>query len=382
MQTSMDLAGVIRNELLTAIDSAPVLGPKDLYVESLLDKMFLNYDWAKTFSSPVAIVYDEIVTSEILLILHQWLRRQCANIENIYLITTHHSGVKLWWDQWCECFHEKSFNIVETFFTNAAASEKYFKNIDFDRLMTSEFYRLHKTVNKLFSFYGGTYSSMEREFLTLKMLEFYNVAEIDFFAQFSSKKEILDYTENITYFLNQNEIDNISRLYDQYVSDRKLNFNCHLLRNKDEAIDFSGLQWSIDKNCWATVIRETVNSDLFSTITEKTLRACLHHTVLIPIGFYSVRDLEALGFWFPHDIVDYSYQSEPLFAKRIDKLVNTLHTINKHYSAAQLEQYYVDNLHQFQYNVQLVHNYVRQKSKIKKENSLEYYKTLKGIFNA
>jgi hypothetical protein len=37
------------------------------------------------------------------------------------------------------------------------------------------------------------------------MLKFHNCASIDFFAQFSSKKTLLDYSENITYYLNQKE---------------------------------------------------------------------------------------------------------------------------------------------------------------------------------
>lgn len=359
MQPNLAVAGVIRAELLVAVASAPVLEPKDSYVKATLDKLFCHYDWTGTFSSPTIILYDEVITSEILVILHKWLRSKSSNIENIYLVTTCNSGICQWWKQWCNCFNEKSFNVVELFFTDSLYFKNYFKDVT--QCPDLNFYTNNKKIVKLFSFYGGTYSSSEREFLTLSMLKFHNCASIDFFAQFSSKKTLLDYSENITYYLNQKEIDALSDLYDQYVKDGCFLLNQQYVRQKNESVNFGGLQWELDKFSWATVIRETINTDCFSTVTEKTVRACIHHTVLIPIGVRSVSDLETLGFWFPHDIVDYSYQHNPIFASRINQLCNSLKKITETYSMGQLHQYYLDNIHLFQYNAQLVFDLYKSK---------------------
>ena len=358
MMQQLDTALVIKHELLQSVSNAPINDPKDLYVKQTLDKLFEQYDWTSTFSSPTFILYDEVITSEILIILHKWLRMKCASIENIFLITTHHTGISQWWKQWCDCFCEKSFNIIEFFFTRSANCEKHFRNTK--QHYDLDLYRNNKKITKLFSFYGGTFCTNERAFLTLSMLKFQDCASIDFFSQFPPKKTLIDYLENITFYLRQKEIDTISDLYDQYVTNRIFLLNAQYSRKINEPIDFCGLHWNIDKCSWSTVIRETYNSDCFSTITEKTLRACIYHTVLIPIGFNSVRDLSALGFWFPHDMIDYSYQSEPVFASRVDKLQNSLTKVVKNNSMHQLHQHYHDNIHLFQHNAQIVLDYVNK----------------------
>jgi hypothetical protein len=370
-------AGVIRSELSRSVTLAPMLSPKDMYVEQTLDKLFFNYDWTITFETPVAIIYDELVTSEILVILHKWLRKQCADIENIYLIVTHNAGISAWWEKWCDCFFDKSFKIVELFFNDSIMNPwNPGEDVKKYELKSLNFLKENKKILKLFSFYGGTYSTMERQYLVLKMLRFQNVAAIHFNSKFSSKKEILDYAENITYYNNQKEIDDLSECYDRCVGHKQMLPNSNLISSinyqKFLELQWSHLQWNIDKNSWATVIRETMNSDVFSTVTEKTLIACFHHTVMFPIGINSVLNLENLGFWFPHDIVDYSYQVEPIFVNRVAKMCNTLQEIINKYSMIQLEQYYFDNIQKFCYNAQLAHDYVATPSRLKK--FAKYYK--------
>jgi hypothetical protein len=369
-----ELAGVINDECLKALDSAPALVAKNLYVEQALDQLLGHYDWSVSFSTPVVLIYDELVTSEILIILHNWLRRKCADIENIQLIVTSHTGIAKWWKSWCQTNHEKSFQINELFFTISPSAKKYFKN--FTKLPELDFYRQNKKISKLFSFYGGTYSGLEKEYLILKILEFKNSASIDFFAKFSSKQEILDYAEHINYYKNQKEIDYISYAYDTYVQDCYLNYNQSLVRTKNEPIDFKSLQWTIDKICWASIVRETVNGDKFASLTEKTLRAYLHHNVVIPTGFNAVTDLEDLGFWFPHDIVDYSYQSEPLYANRINQMIQMLTHLNNTYSFDQLHNYYIDNLQKFQHNAILIQNYIDQQNNLNNNFNGNYYEKI------
>lgn len=365
------LAGIIRDQALAAVSSAPTVGPKDVYVEQCFDLLLNDYDWSISFSTPVAIIYDDVITSEILVILHRWLRRKCADVENIHLITTHHIGISDWWNSWCQINHEKSFQITELFFTAALAAKKYFKN--FIELPKIDFYKKNKKISKMFSFYGGTYATLEREYLILKMLEFKDSASIDFFAKFSPKNNILDYVEQITYYKNQKECDYISRAYNIHIDNYYLNSEQNISRVKDETINFNGYQWSIDKNCWASVIRETINDSQFCTLTEKTLRAFLHHTVVIPIGVNSVSNLENLGFWFPRDIIDYSYEREPIFSNRVNQISKMLTELINTYSYDQLENYYAKNLQKFQHNAALVYNYINQHSKLYEMPFKDYY---------
>jgi hypothetical protein len=194
------------------------------------------------------------------------------------------------------------------------------------------------------------------------MLEFSDIAEIDYIGQFSPKQQVLDYVEHLSYYKNQPEVEWISDTYDKFVNDTNaLDISVEFPgERKLDKLTFSGFQWEVDRHCWASVIRETINDDRYYSLTEKTLRAFLHHTVPIPIGFGGVASLEKLGFWFPRDIIDYSYQSQPLFSDRVNGIVSALRKISKDYSFAQLQDFYLDNLQNFQHNAELVYKYINK----------------------
>jgi hypothetical protein len=353
-----DYVGVIADELLECIKHAPMLQPKDLYIEEALENLFGNYNWSKSFSRTQILVYDEVLPSEILIALHKWLRKKCADIENVKLIITHHTGIQSWWRKWCQVHQERSFSIQEIFYTNRprliALSMKWINDPQ-SVLKDTDFYLKQKNILKLFSYYGGSYTTREREYALLRFLKFQSIANIDFLADLASLQEILDYTENITYYKNQKEIDQISETYKTL-----LNNNFSGLRIPEstavklEEINFLGFQWHTDRHCWASVIRETHISEKYSCVTEKTIRTFLHHCVAIPIGFQAVDDLEQLGFWFPHELIDYSYQYEDLFSNRISKLITTLDSLTL-IPLIELQKNYIDNIDKFQYNANLVY---------------------------
>lgn len=353
-----DYVGVVNNSLLSAFSQAPVNDSRDLYVEKTLEQLFENYDWSKSFNQQQILVYDEVLPVELLVIIHKWLRKKCADIENIQVITTHHTGVASWWDTWCKTNHEKSFSIREVFYTNRpliTPSMKLFYCDDNFLVRDNQFFLEQKNISKLFGYYGGSYSMLEREYLLLKLARFYQIADIDFLGTLSPIATILAYAENITYYKNQKDIDELADAYKKFTSNEisllsQKNSNAQV----NEKIDFDSLQWHTDRHCWATVIRETLVDNRFSCVTEKTIRAFLYHCVAIPLGYRAVADLEQLGFWFPHDIVDYSYQYEELFSVRVNKLTNMLDRLAL-LSMAELQKYYVDNIDKFQYNANLVY---------------------------
>ena len=364
-----DQVGVIKAELLEVLTNAPKHQPKDVWVEKRLDDMFGSYDWSRSFSRRQILVYDEVLPSEVLEILHKWLRRKCADIENILLVVTHHTGASDWWRDWCKTNNEKSFQLTETFFLTRPTATPSFKSFLSEKNTTKkdiDWYASQKNISKLLSYYGGTYSSLEREYLFLKLQCFdHLLAHVDFLGNLSPKQDILSYVENITYYKDQMEIDYISSAYDRLVNSGWLLRTPNVLEFANEDIDFAGLQWQTDRQCFVSVVRETINSDKFACVTEKTLRAFLHHCVVIPTGFNAVNGLEKLGFWFPHDFIDYSYQSTRLFADRVHGMMAVLDTLAQK-SFDVLQQYYLDNIKKFQYNSELVYDLASKKSTLQK----------------
>ena len=337
--------------------------PKDLYVEQVLENMFDCYDWSRSFHTRQILVYDEVLPSDLLIIIHKWLRRKCADIENISLVVTHHLGLCTWWKNWCDLNHEKSFSIKEILFTNSPNyNKKWFQNIP--PLPSIDWYKHNKLLSTLLSFYGGGYSKNDRIFLILKILEFADVAEIDYLGKFPPKQSILDYVESIFFFKNQKEIDNLTLVYDKHVRhDMTLHTASRFnhLKIHDEGINWNARQWEIDRHCWASVVRETSNDDFYTCVTEKTLRAFLHHVAVIPVGFRAVRELEKLGFWFPHDVVDYSYQDLKLFSDRVNGMIDSIRILSANWSFDQLNDFYLKHIDKFQHNAKLVFEYIALK---------------------
>ena len=362
---SWEYVGSIKHELLTAVADAPMMEPKDLYVERELENLFGHHDWSRSFSSTQVLIYDEVLPSEILIIIHKWLRRKCADIENITLVITHHLGVESWWKQWCDVNHQRSFQVKEYLFTNSPGYKKgWFGRLP--SLHAQEFYKDNKEISRLFSFYGNGRASgnvpNERIYATLKMIKFSDVAEIDFIGQFPDRQQIVDYVEHITYFKNQHDVDYIGSTYDGYVSSNELK---NLLtfdgkKTQNESMTFDGLQWEIDRHCWISVVRETIIDDVYPAVTEKTIRAFLHHMAVMPMAVNAVSELEKLGFWFPHDMIDYSYQTEPLFARRIQAIVDSLENVSNTYTYSQLQEYYTQHIDGFHHNTELIYRYINE----------------------
>ena len=109
-----NVIGTIYDELIKALSNAPEQDrDKGKYLSVVLEEIFKNVAWEESFNSPMTIICDEIVTSEILIILHQWLRTKCVDIENINVVLCNHCGVSRWWKQWCSVYHQRSFSITE-----------------------------------------------------------------------------------------------------------------------------------------------------------------------------------------------------------------------------------------------------------------------------
>ena len=348
------IAGIIRTQMIYAVRDAPAQQNKGLYIEQALELTFKNIDWANTFHTPHTIVIEETATSEHLMGMHNWLRRKCANIENITVVITGNTGVCDWWKSWCGVFREKSFRVIEWPFP--------YRTWNIDRgFAPSEIPTTigPKNLQYMFSCYGGSYSIVDRCYLILKLCKFYSSSVIDYLGKFCTKQELLDYVEWKSYYSNQNEIDAIDNLYDQHIINQEYSKpslpNLTIVKSKvNEAINWDGFQWAVDQKCFAAVVRETINDDVFPTVSEKTTRSFLHFCTVLPTGYNAVKDLETLGFWFPHDLIDYSYQSHASYIDRINGLCKNLEKLQTLLATGELQAYYDDNIEKYHHNALLV----------------------------
>lgn len=350
-----DIIGRIDTELLVTVASAPRLESKKPYVFQALDTKFKDIDFAITFGQKAAILYDEVLPSEILILIHAWLRTKSCNIQNIVLLTTHHSGTRHWWKEWCCFTGEKSFEVVELAYKNSRQARCYM----ITAMPDSNFFLTQKNIEYFFSFYGGGYATTERCYLTLRMLELNEYGFVDFIGKFLPRQEILDYAEHITYYTDQTEIELLATQYDRFIVDFKLQNNPLLFdagkKFQNEPL-YGNFQWNIDKHCFASVIRETLIDQQYSCITEKTLRTFLHHLVAIPTCYCAVEELESKGFWFPHDIFDYSYQNKKIYSERVSLMIAAIKNTTAQMSLSELNLYYHKNIDKFDNNAELAYN--------------------------
>jgi hypothetical protein len=358
------IVGKIYDELLQAITNAPLLDQnKSRYVSVVLEEIFKDVNWSESFEIPLVIICDEIITSEILIILHQWLRTKCADIENIVVVTCNHTGVHRWWKKWCDVYHQQSFSIIELSLGYSYSMNHPPIRYPLPPIPSANTIQSKKNILYYFNVYGGTYPTLERLYIVLRMLELRDYGVVEYLGELYDKQKILDYIENITYFKNQKEIDKVTALYDQYVINHRLlpqqlQFDITSNPTKNEPF-FSGHQLTVDNHCFANVVRETMNFEPYNTVTEKTLRSFLHHLAVIPTGYQAVADLEVQGFWFPHDVIDYGYQNQPDHSCRMTLIINAIQRMIDKFSINDLNQYYQENLKHFHHNTKLVYDIVQ-----------------------
>jgi hypothetical protein len=336
-------------------------------IHSALDRLFSTVDWSRSFDHPLAIIYDEVLKPEALIEWHWWLRTNCADIKNIYLFLTHSIGSRSWWDNWCQVHHQKSFVLVD-----ALPSPKWINRIIVNNpgLPTNTTHqqvcdKINST-NFYFSYFGGSGQPIQvnpaglvdpyvdRMYLTLEMLDYYQYALIDFASLPSNYANIEQYVEYITYFKDQDAVDRIKNQYYKFIANDQIKTRWQELGFAsndiyDPRFKFSGFEFQVNQQCFASVIRETLLDGCINTFTEKTCRPFFNYCMAIPTGYLAVEQLQQRGFWFPTDLIDYQYQYEQDFYQRIQLLKRSLTQLTKH-SIGTLKQYALDHVEQLHQN--------------------------------
>ena len=340
----------------------PVSFVNEESVKEKCDQYFGQYDWSRSFTRPQIIYYDERITADMLVAIHNWLRQRAGDITNIIIITTHVAGLADWWTQRCEIYHEKSFTIKEWPFIRTINWQSLFVDMV---LQDQAVVKTAKTDMKfLFSYYGGWTQKHDNAYLTLKMMDLFPVSLIDFVAKFQlTKQQMIDYSMFLTYFCDMAEEQHIQELYQEFITQDNTIVMHDILTNptypRIRAEKFAGseFQWDIDRRCFATVCRETDNTQPFGIVTEKTMRGFYHHMAVVPLGYKTVEYLEKYGFWFPQDIIDFSYQHEKGMLARMNKMIQSLKNFSEKYSMDQINEYYQLNFDKFRENAKLCVGY-------------------------
>ena len=117
----------------------------------------------------------------------------------------------------------------------------------------------------------------------------------------------------------------------------------------------SDFQNKINSTSFFQIVREATMSTPYTLITEKTIKCFLNFQITLPTsGVNSVANLEKLGFKFDHSLVDYSYQTEPVFSVRMFKILKLTEDFAKTHTLKNLEEYILDNREILWYN----YNYI------------------------
>ena len=340
------------NDILECLGSMPVLEHKVPLLAQEFARVMGQHDWSDSFHKPQVIYFEDIVTSEILMGLHRYLRTQCADITNVVVIVTSNLGVSDWWREWCRVFHERSFQVLDWPISHTFGWKlQYIPRTppDWHQLWQHKSHNLHR----LFSFYGGTYAKKSRCWMTLKLCHLAPYGYIDYVGTFCDQQGLVDYVENLTYFMDQAQVDLVRDAHTRWVTPQG-RFLANFEHSSDQVIErivHQGTQWKLDQQCFFSVARETEDEDCFATISEKTFRSLCHFMVPLHAGYQVSQHLERMGFWLPHDLVDFGYQSAPQFRDRVDSIVSILEDFSGR--MPELQRYFVQNQDKFMYNAQL-----------------------------
>jgi hypothetical protein len=325
------IIGTITSELADIVNSVDPLVHKEIYIHKFLNNRFKTV-LKESFKNKLILIYDECLPAEILLAIHSWFKNKCCNINNIILVTTHTIGADTWYYNYTQLMGEHNLKLIEA----PLMSDRYldrFRSIQYPFKKSD----LNKKLEFYFSFYGGSYGSLERDFLVTMFLNT-KLGYVDYMSGFATTNTEFDnYLEQQTGFLDRAYIDRLMQIKKTTIFDKKNQiFN--------ELFNKNGLQYQIDSQSACQIIRETVNNTPYSIITEKTIRNFIHHQIPIPIsGTNCVSNLELLGFKVDHNIIDYSYQNKSVFYDRLTEVCKQIYKLQEKNTLSELEDYINNN---------------------------------------
>lgn len=324
-------------------------------------------DWTSTFQKPLVLIFEDMLPHQSLVCIHHWLRSKSLDIENIIFLNNHQTGMAEWYERWKTLHHEPGFKILEWPFTQSTLCINYMHLPDFC-LPDGDWIKISRSgsIKKLFSFYGGRHHGfMDKFYAMLRCLEFNDSAVVDYASTWLSPEITEQYLEHVTDYKDQSTVERLMHVYhnhrtstnefynprlDPYLKAHQKPKDLHKHEYTMSTITYQDLQWQIDKECFLSVIRETLLDQPYGIITEKTYRAFLHYTFPVPLTYRSAECLESLGYRLPHDIIDYNYTNEPRFQTRIEDAIRQVEKIQKNMNYDDMNEYWDNNWSMLHHN--------------------------------
>jgi hypothetical protein len=319
----------------------------ELEVHNWINAHLADCNLSRSFNQKMVLIYDETLHHEILILLHKWFQTKSCNLKNIFLITTHTSGAKIWYENYAKLVGETPFNLVEATWL----SREFVNRFNVPPVNETN---LRKNLKFYFSYYGGSRSSYEKDFVVSLILSKSNLGYIDYLAGFHkniTSAGFKNYAEKTTNFLNENLVEQLTCIRETHKFNNDMTDN--LEPERDEKFDRKGFQYKFDMISGCQIVRETLNSTGFSIMTEKIIRPFLHLQLPMPLAVNAIDNLNNLGFNLDFDLIDYSYQHEPVLFYRLTKLLEQIEKLSA-YKLSYLEEYILDNKEKFLYNYEYI----------------------------
>ena len=341
---NIEVIGHIFSEPLYELLYAPVY-EKEKYIHNFLNNYFSTTDFTRSFDRKLAIILDEAVTYEIILALHSWINQQSCRVANIKVISTHTLGSAEWYKQYCQLMGHRAVGLID------APWQGWYIYDAMKSIESSLSQSKHKDLKYYFDFYGGTRSLLDRDFLTALFLTRKNLGHVEYLAGFSSSlSEFDNYLEELTGFGDRVFCDQLqsARQQSEFTTNeiprtQTLQMSADVNYNK-----------TINQQSAVNIIRETFNDQPFASVTEKTLKPFCQMQIPVPLGPNTVAYLEQLGLLFDHDLLDYSYQSEPIFLHRMNRVVAEIDKLSAQYDLKKLAERIYTSRHILEHN----YNYI------------------------
>lgn len=308
-----DLAAVLVNDL-----HVPETARRDLA------NTFSTHDFSASFHRPQIILSLEVWSRDNLIFFQQWMADRCCRIESYHIIVIGQPGMADWWNRYADVMSLRSFCLHEVLdlpFSGDSIRENW-PSLQADHWFRERWYSDIAAVPDLdrdlewhcVYMPGGSAKSVEtgfyKEYLACLMLDLPGML-VDLRFPLKDADTLANWTDAESGWMDQHSVDEIRDIRQRCQQEpaEPVVYDSHLYHRT----------LPLYQHSFATVARESVMTQPWSCIGEKTLRPFMLGQFVIPTTWDAVSRLEALGFWFDRHWFDFGYE------KIQDPLTRTKH---------------------------------------------------------
>jgi hypothetical protein len=311
------IAGRFYCELLEILSSSTDSSEQVHACHAWLDKNIDLKLLGSSHDQKVVYVWDEVITPELVILLHNWFRMQMCNITNVVLISTHTTNLSKWYNSYCKLFNQNKMSIVDAPWAFTIYSEEIFKSFE---SVPSTYTK--QECQYYFDFYGGFRNTQQRDFQTAAFATIAELGYIEYGAGYCDNYNFDGYLEEISGFVDASMCDKINKAKHSVILQRTVEPKLKVQTNHVKT----------GNKCAFKIITETSCHTPFNVVTEKTLKGIFEMRVLLPLGYRSISELEKFGFILDWGLFDMSYQNEPLYFKRIITAITEIKRLSLQYT--------------------------------------------------